>query len=287
MKHGKGLYTFAANPSDLVRRIQNMNPKLAQELSALELDWYRIVNQTDDDKDTSEVYVYDSIGGWFGVEASTFVQELNDITTSNINVHINSPGGIVHDGIAIHNAIMMHPANITVYVDSLAASMASVIAMAGDKIIMMPGSQMMIHDAAMYTVGNAQELREEADWLDRQSQNIAGFYALKTGGTPDEMRAQMLAETWMFAQEAVDLGFADEVYSKTDKDDKEPENEEVKQVHAKLTFKHPLANRGFNYAGRRRAPEPQPVASAKPKSIDEMTDEEFKQHCLAQMIGSK
>lgn len=257
-------------PSDLVRRIRMVDPKLAGDLDALKLSWYRVNNQSDDD-DTTEVFVYDIIGGWFGVDAAEFVKELQDITTSKIKVRINSPGGNVYDSIAIHNALMMHSAEITVYVDSLAASGASVIAMAGDNVIMLPGSQMMIHDALMYAVGNAEELREQADFLDGQSQNIAHMYATRAGGEPDDWRERMLAETWYFAQEAVDAGLADEVYSKQstaddedkpDEDDDEPMEDVENTSHdldvaALMKIKHNISNRGFKYPGRRKAPEPQ------------------------------
>lgn len=294
MKH-KGICNIGANPQDLIRRVQNINPTLANELSALALPWYRIKNSATDD-DTTEVLVYDTIGGWFGVEASEFVHELSDITTSNINVRINSPGGSVYDGIAIYNALMMHPANINVYVDSLAASIASVIAMAGDTVTMLPGSQMMIHDALMYTVGNAQTLREDADFLDKQSDNIAGFYAAKAGGEPAEWRARMLDETWFFAQEAVDLGLADKIYAKpsTQDDDDEEDTEVTDNVSTKrlMGFRHPLMNRGFNYPGRKRAPAPaatvRPVSKPpKDKPLAEMTDAEFSRHIAALRFGSE
>jgi ATP-dependent protease ClpP protease subunit len=281
-RNGKapGIYSWAANPNDLIRRIRNVKPALAVELGELELDWYRIKNSTTD-SDTTEIYVYDVIGGWFGVEASTFAKELSDITTSKITLRINSPGGDVYDSIAIYNALSAHPAEVTVYVDSLAASGASVIAMAGEKVIMMPGSQMMIHDALMYTAGNAEELRSDAEFLDRQSDNIAGLYALKAGGSPEDWRAHMLAETWMFAQEAVDMGLADEVSTKKAKeipaDGDTATDSTTADVFAKLTFRHPLADRGFNYAGRQRAPEP--VAAH--KQPHELTDEEL----INMMVG--
>lgn len=276
----KGIYSWAANPSDLLRRVKNANPKLAADLGSLELDWYSIRNTAED---TTDVYIYDVIGGWFGVEASSFVRELNDISTSNINVRINSPGGDVYDSIALYNAILVHPANVTVYIDSLAASGASVIAMAGEKVVMMPGSQMMIHDALIYTAGNAAQLREDAAFLDRQSDNIAGFYATKAGGTPDEWRARMLAETWMFAQEAVELGLADEIYSvgeDADPDELGGDGGDAAQLHAKLSFSHPLANRGFAYAGRQRAPQPTPAPQ---RARKELTDEEL----INLMVGGK
>jgi len=281
----KGISNVGANPQDLIRRIQAQNPTLATEIAKLELGWYQIRNVKDDD-DTTEILVYDTIGSWFGVQASDFVRELSDITTSNINVRINSPGGDVYDSVAIYNALMMHPAKVTVYVDSLAASGASVIAMAGDDIVMLPGSQMMIHDALMYTVGNAQELREDADFLDRQSDNIAGFYALKAGGEPKEWRARMLAETWVFADEAVELGLADRVFAKPKGDDDEEVVDAAVSTKALMNFRHPLMNRGFNYAGRTQAPAPVATAT-KPTSIEDMTSEEFNQYLINQKFGSE
>lgn len=289
MRKRKGIPGIGAHPQDLLRRIRNQDAALADNMAELALPWYSIRNQTSDE-DTTEIMVYDVIGGWFGVEASEFLRELSDITTSNIHVRINSPGGDVYDSIAIHNALMMHPAKVTVYVDSLAASGASVIAMAGDEIVMLPGSQMMIHDALMYTVGNEDELHADADFLGHQSQNIAGFYAAKAGGTPDEWRTRMKAETWLFAQEAVDLGLADKVFAKPlpdDDDENEPDNatDQRMSLQARMTFRHPLVNRGFNFAGRTKAPAPvKPLAA---KSVNEMTTEEFSQYMTDQMFGSK
>jgi hypothetical protein len=110
--------------------------------------------------------------------------------------------------------------------DSLAASAASVIAMAGDKITMMVGSQMMIHDAMGLEMGNAAEMREYADFLDRQSDNIASIYAEKSGGDAKDLRGLMLAETWLYPEEAVELGLADEVYTRPSNADPAPEEED-------------------------------------------------------------
>src|SRR5688500_10001945 len=117
-------------------------------------DWYRIENQIDDE-DSTDVYVYDAIGGWFGTTSDDFIRDLKEITTSKISLRLNSPGGSVFEGITIANAIRTHPANVTVYVDGLAASIASIVALAGDRLVMMPQSQMMIHDASGGCYGNA------------------------------------------------------------------------------------------------------------------------------------
>lgn len=203
-------------------------------------DWYRITNSAGDGPAT--VHVYDEIGYW-GVTAQDFISELKAISASEISLHINSPGGEIFDGIAIMNALRHHPATVTTYVDSLAASIASVIAMAGDRVVMAPHSQMMIHDGSGLQVGNAAAMREMAELLDRQSDNIAGIYAEKAGGTVAEWRARMTAETWYTAAEAVDAGLADEISStRTSPNDNSPKNSWDLSV--------------FTYAGRDKAPDP-------------------------------
>jgi hypothetical protein len=125
-------------------------------------------------------------------------------------VRINSPGGSVFEGIAIANALRAHPANVTVQVDSVAASIASVIAMAGDRIEMAPNSMMMIHDASGLAMGNAADMEEMAELLDLISDNIADAYAARAGGTREQWRERMRAETWYLPEDAVDNGLADE-----------------------------------------------------------------------------
>lgn len=173
-------------------------------------DWYRITNSIGSGPAT--VHIYDEIGYW-GITASDFVAELSQLNAAAIDLHINSPGGEIFDGIAIMNALRSHPATVTTYVDGLAASIASVIAMAGDRVVMAPNSQMMIHDGSGFCIGNAADMREMATLLDRQSDNIASVYAAKAGGDVADWRALMTAETWYTAEEAVEAGLADEVSS--------------------------------------------------------------------------
>ncbi len=228
--------------------------------------WFAIKNEADTD---AEIFIYEEIGFW-GITSDDFVRDLNNIKAKTIKLRVNSPGGSVWDAIAIHNALVQHPADVAVYIDALAASAASVIAMAGDTITMMPGSQMMIHDAAGIGIGNEAELKEYASWLGDQSNNIASMYANRAGGDKEDWRAMMLAETWMFADEAVECGLADGVYVKP-KDmppmpEKEPEDPEDEPVEEETTAEpepedriktpHSLANRGYKYCGRKKAPEP-------------------------------
>lgn len=131
----------------------------------------------------------------------------------NINLHINSPGGSVFEGIAIYNMLKQNSAHINVYVDGLAASIASVIAMSGDAIFMPSNSMMMIHNPWTMAVGNASELRKQADDLDQITKSSVQTYLAKAGDKLDEKTLTQLMddETWLTAQEAVNYGLADEV----------------------------------------------------------------------------
>jgi ATP-dependent Clp endopeptidase proteolytic subunit ClpP len=180
-------------------------------------DWYRIENKTGD---AAEVFIYDEIGYW-GVTAADFVKEFKDVNATQVDLHINSPGGEVFDGVAIYNAILNHRANVTVYIDGLAASAASFIAMAGDQVKIARNAQMMIHDASGLCIGNSADMRELAEMLDKVSDNIADIYAERTGGTVADWREAMRAETWYTANEAVEAGLADEVYKRRGDDDEE------------------------------------------------------------------
>lgn len=169
--------------------------------------WYRISNLSDDE---ALIDIYDEIG-FFGVTAQDFVKELRDIRASAIELHINSPGGDVFDAIAIYNALRHHQAKVHVVIDSLAASAASFIAMAGDKITATRNAMMMIHDAIGFSIGNAADMREMADLLDKHSDNIASIYAERAGGDTAAWRERMTEEVWYNADEAYEAGLVDEV----------------------------------------------------------------------------
>lgn len=193
-----------------------MKPDQGKPLAAMQPggNWYQITNQVGQEVATATIY--DEIG-MYGITASDFIAELGAVNTSRIDLRISSPGGEIFDGIAIHNALRAHSAYVTTYVDSLAASIASVIALAGDRVVMLPHSQMMIHDASGLCLGNAADMQEMADLLDRQSNNIAAIYAEKAGGRVDGWRKRMKSETWYTAKEAVEAGLADEVAKQTRK----------------------------------------------------------------------
>ncbi|HEY3260206.1 MAG TPA: head maturation protease, ClpP-related, partial [Pseudonocardiaceae bacterium] len=170
-------------------------------------NWYRISNQADD---ITLIDIYDEIG-WFGVTAAEFVKDLRAVTNPKIELHINSPGGDVFDAIAIYNGLRQHDAQVHVVIDSLAASAASFIAMAGDKITATANSMMMIHDALGLVIGNAADMREMAGLLDKHSDNIASIYAARAGGDTAAWRAKMSEEVWYNADEAYKAGLVDEV----------------------------------------------------------------------------
>lgn len=183
-----------------MRRLTNLvqQPKTA--------GWYRIQNVADG---PTRVDIYDEIGGsWLfgGVSAVDFVAELATIQ-GDLEVHINSPGGDVFDGLAIYNSLAQRPGNVVTVIDGLAASAASFIAQAGKVRVIAPGAMMMIHDAAGMCMGNASDMRELADLLDKVSDNLAAIYADRTGRA-DGWRDAMRQETWYTADEAVAAGLA-------------------------------------------------------------------------------
>ena len=161
----------------------------------------------------AEVYLFDEIGAWCDT-AGDVVDTLRDLDVDHIAVKINSPGGDVFDGIAIMNILKSHPAKVTTVVEGLAASAASFIAVgAGDEVVMMPHSQLMIHDAWGMSMGNAEDMLRCAEELNRASDNLAAIYQAKAGGDVGDWRDAMREESWFSADEAVEAGLADRVES--------------------------------------------------------------------------
>lgn len=163
----------------------------------------------------AEVLIYGTIGeSWFfeeSVTASDFRKELKALgSVKELVIRVNSDGGSVPDGLAIYNSLKAHPARKVVHVDGHAASIASVIAMAGDEVHMGEGSRLMIHDPhAAVALGSAEELRNLADLLDGIRDDLAGIYSRRTGQPLPRVRDWMRAATWLSADEAVLYGFAD------------------------------------------------------------------------------
>lgn len=164
-----------------------------------------------------EIYIYGDIvsSKWdeTDVTAVDFKNELNQLgDVSEIDVHINSAGGNVFEGHAIYNMLKMHKAKVNIYVDALAASIASVIAMSGDTIFMHKNSFMMIHNSWIMTLGNSKDLRQTANLLDKTDQSSNNAYLDKaTNLSEAELKQLLEAETWLTADEALEKGLADEI----------------------------------------------------------------------------
>lgn len=168
--------------------------------------------------DKAEIFLYDVIGADFfgGISAKRFADELRGAKgAKTIDVRINSPGGDVFDGFSIYTLLKSHQAKVNVYVDGLAASIASVIAMAGDEIEISENGFVMIHDPWSFSVGNAAELRKQADLLDNIRNSIVDTYVARTGGESEAIQDMMAAETWLNSSDAISNGFADRVGSES------------------------------------------------------------------------
>lgn len=162
---------------------------------------------------TAEIIIYSDIGeSWWSdsVSAKSFSDQLNALpaTVNEITVRLNSPGGDVFDGVAIYNRLKQHKAKVIVYIDGLAASIASIIALAGDEIIMSEGALMMIHKPWTFTYGNSLELEETINRLDDVEEQLIGIYQRKTKLDRSEIRQMLATETWFNADQAVEKGFA-------------------------------------------------------------------------------
>lgn len=223
--------------------------------------WYSIKAKAND---TAEISIYDEIGFW-GVSAASFAQDLKSCGNNlkQINLHIHSPGGDVFDGIAIYNLLKNHPANVTVFIDGLAASMASVIAMAGNEVIMPENAMMMIHKPWGIQGGDAEDMRKYADLLDKVENTLIPAYATKTGKTPEELAEMLSAETWLNGKECVEQGFADKlaeplVAMASIKSRKLEDFENMPKAIKDMLFK-PQGNAGTNPASQ-ATPTPTPTA---------------------------
>ena len=181
--------------------------------------WYEIkglATQLDREARAVEIFIYGDIGSrWdeYGVTAIDLVREISTLDVDTITVRINSYGGSVPDGLAIYNALRRHKAAVNVFVDGVAISCASYIAMAGDTVTMAKNAQMMIHAPWTWSDGNAVQLREQADILDRYAKAMASAYADKSGKTYEDALALLTdgKNHWFLADEAKAEGFADEV----------------------------------------------------------------------------
>lgn len=164
---------------------------------------------------SADIWIYEDIGdGWFGgFSAKDFVESLKKLGEVDIlNVFINSPGGDVFDGVAIYNILKRNKAKVIIEIDALAASIASVIAMAGNEIRMAENAMMMIHNPWGFVMGDSRDVRKFADELDKiRDSSIVTAYVKQSGMEEDELIKMMDEETWMSAEEAKEYGLIDEI----------------------------------------------------------------------------
>jgi ATP-dependent Clp protease protease subunit len=174
--------------------------------------WYAFKNT--DQSNEVEVSLYDEIG-FYGVGAKEFIEELKTHSGKHLHLRINSPGGEIIEGTAIYNALKRHKGGVTVHIDGLAASMASVISMAGDPVFMASNALIMVHNPWTIAAGESEDLRKQADLLDTMKSNLVGAYTRKSGLEEEEVRKMMDEETWMDAREALAKGFIDAIEDAT------------------------------------------------------------------------
>lgn len=166
------------------------------------------LEKTSDSETT--IHLYDEVGA-FGAGSKEFLSDLAKLDGQHIHLRINSPGGSVVEGTAIYNALRRHKGGLTVHIDALAASMASVIAMAGAPVYIADNALLMIHNPWTVSMGDSDQLRREADLLDKLKSTLVNAYKRKSGMEEEEIRSMMDSETWLDAVEAVALGFADAI----------------------------------------------------------------------------
>lgn len=170
-------------------------------------DWYKIEALSED---STEVMIYDVIG-WPFNDAGEIIRALAGIDTKTVTVRINSPGGDVFDAMAIFNALQSHKSKIVTRIESLAASAASFIALAGKEVQAYQNAMVMIHDPWVLAAGNQYDLREIADILEKISGNMVDIYSQNSKVGKKEIREMLKAETWFTAKEAREKGFVDTI----------------------------------------------------------------------------
>ncbi|WJE51161.1 Clp protease ClpP [Bacillus cereus] len=186
--------------------------------------------KAEETSDTSTITIYGSIGeSWWGesTSAKDIENALNNVKSDTVTIHLNSGGGDVFDGIAIYNQLKNHSAKVIVHVDGLAASAASLIAMAADELIMNTGSMLMIHEASTFAWGSKTEIQKTLNALEGIDKSIADIYMTRFEGERSEIETMIENETWFTASEAIEIGLADKV-DETKEDDEELDPEEFK-----------------------------------------------------------
>ncbi|WP_092504201.1 head maturation protease, ClpP-related [Virgibacillus subterraneus] len=223
--------------------------------------------EANEDSQEYTLYIYGPIGGFIfsNNSAQGIRRKLQDVDAEKIHVHINSPGGSAFDGVAIGNLLKNHKAEIIVHVDGWAASAASVIAMAGDKIIMPENTMMMIHRASTIEWGNAALFEKTAADLRKVDKSLAASYKKRFVGEQSELDQLLDDETFLTAEEAVAFGLADtvddeiEIQELEDLDDDDDEEGIYENYKDKLVAKYAPKNPKNN----NEPPNPEPTPAAK------------------------
>lgn len=182
------------------------------------------------------VYLYDVIDSWWGIDAAEFVKDLNAIDADVIHLRINSPGGVTTDAEAIQVALQQHSARIVAHIDGLAASAATYIALAAEEIEISDGGLFMIHNAWTCSCGSAEDMRYVAELLDKIDANIVRDYMKRTGKDEDQIKQWMSDSTWFDAEEALENGFVDRIYTAAADDDGEDTNNKVQNSGSLFPF---------------------------------------------------
>ena len=218
------------------------------------MKWYEIKNKAE----KAEIWIYEMIGKDFwtgeGLTAKDFQKDLSQIKASQIDLHINSPGGDVFDGNTIYNLLKQHPATITTYIDGLAASIASVIALAGDKVYMAENALFMLHQPWGITIGNEEDHEKTLELLRQVGGSIARTYIAKTEKSEEEIKQMMKDETWLNSDQAMDLGFVDEITEQID-------------MAACVKFVPVMAKLGFQKIPETIKPKQPPTAKAAERAL--------------------
>lgn len=210
---------------------------------------FRVFTNVDEDENTAELLIYEQIGeDWYGegVTASGVVSFLRDNADREINVRINSPGGLVYDGLVIFNALTSHQKQVTVTIEGLAYSAASFIAMAGDVVKMHKASDIGIHRASIIAWGNQKEMRSMVEWLSVIDEHLVDIYEGKTGKSREQIEAWLDGTsdgTVFSATEAKEQGFADEVIEQKSKTSKEKAEDAKKAVIKNVTKRAAARNK--------------------------------------------
>jgi ATP-dependent Clp protease protease subunit len=164
------------------------------------------------------------------ISADDFRAVLDDHAGKDVTIHLNSEGGSVTDGLSIFNAIAQHEGEVTVHVDVLAASIATVICCAADRVVMNSNAKYMVHRCWTAAMGNCRDFRQMADTMEMLDGDIAAVYSDRTGMKPEALLTMMDAETWLTAEDAVALGFVDEVHEVRKEKPQASQPQEIKAV---------------------------------------------------------